>query len=253
MRKCGLLLVILLCACGEKPQADATVSAASGKAQTAQAANPDAMSSPVPAETQALADSLIPRLVRLSGLQSKGALRLRSQTTAQVRTYVESRLTKEMPPEEIAGVHDTYALLGLIPDTLNLRALLLDLYTEQVVGYYDPASKTMYVLTGADKNTLRPVLAHELVHALQDEHASVDSLINPSRGNDRSNAAHTALEGHATLVMFAVLAEDAVGGGQTVDPVALPNPSAQLQAGLEVQNSQFPVFARAPVVIRETL
>jgi hypothetical protein len=96
------------------------------------------------------------------------------------------------------------------------------------------------------------VLAHELVHALQDEHESVDSLIAPSRGNDRSNAAHTALEGHATLVMFAVLAEDATGG-QPLDPAALPNPAEQLRTGLEVQNTQFPVFARAPAVIRETL
>jgi hypothetical protein len=203
------------------------------------------------AETVALADSLVPRLVRLSGLTSTGALRIRSRTPAQVRAYVESRLTKEMPAGELEGLRDTYALLGLVPDTLNLRALLLDLYMEQVVGYYDPPTKTMYVLAGADRGALRPVLAHELVHALQDQHASVDSLIAPGRGNDRQAAAHAALEGHATIVMFAVLAEDAEG--RTLDPARLPNPAEQLRSGLETQNSQFPVFARAPAVVRETL
>jgi hypothetical protein len=44
----------------------------------------------------------------------------------------------------------TYVALGLIPDTLELRPLLLDLYTEQVMGYYDPRSTTLYVLREAD-------------------------------------------------------------------------------------------------------
>jgi hypothetical protein len=248
MRVAAVILLLCVGACSGKTETNAEASAASSSSNV----DADPMSSPATAQAQALADSLLPRLVRLSGLPSKGPLRLRSQTQAQVRTYVQSRLAKEMPPEEVAGVHDTYALLGLIPDTLDLKALLLDLYTEQVIGYYDPASRTMYVLSGADPDVLRPVLAHELVHALQDEHESVDSLIAPSRGNDRSNAAHTALEGHATLVMFAVLAEDAVGG-QHVDPASLPNPAEQLRSGLEAQNTQFPVFARAPAVIRETL
>src|SRR5690606_21489386 len=103
--------------------------------------------------------------------------------------YVEAQLTDEMPPEELEGVHATYALLGLIPDTLDLRALLLDLYTEQIVGYYDPETKTLYAVEGVQREALRPVLAHELVHALQDQHANLDSLISRERGNDRQVAA----------------------------------------------------------------
>ena len=178
-------------------------------------------------------------------------MRIRTQTPAQVRAYVEARLKHELPPGDLESLRDTYALLGLMPDSLDLHALLLALYTEQVVGYYDPASKTMFVLAGARPESLRPVLAHELVHALQDEHVNVDSLIAPARGNDRQAAAHAALEGHATIVMFALLAEDAEG--HALDPALLPNPAAQLRSGLEMQNSQFPVFARAPKVVRETL
>jgi hypothetical protein len=202
-------------------------------------------------QAQALADSLLPRLVRLSGLTSTRPLVIRSQQRDAVRRYVESRLDHELPAAKLASVRDTYALLGLVPDTLDLRALLLDLYTEQVVGYYDPASRTMFVLAGADRNALRPVLAHELVHALQDQHVRVDSLIGPARGNDRQTAAHAALEGHATIVMFALLAEDAEA--RELDPALLPNPAEQLASGLDAENSQYPVFKRAPAIVRETL
>jgi hypothetical protein len=51
--------------------------------------------------------------------------------------------------------------------------------------------------------------------------------------------------------MFAVLAEDAEQ--KTLDPALLPNPADALRGGLDPENNQFPVFARAPAVIRETL
>jgi hypothetical protein len=59
------------------------------------------------------------------------------------------------------------------------------------------------------------------------------------------------MEGHAMLVMFALLAEEATG--RTVDPAAMPSPAADLGSALDAQNSEFPVFRRAPAVIRETL
>jgi hypothetical protein len=94
------------------------------------------------------------------------------------------------------------------------------------------------------------VVAHELVHALQDQHTDLDSLIERKRGNDRQAAAQAAIEGHATLVMFALLAEEAAG--QPVDPAMLPDPGAELRGGFGA-GAQFPVFQRAPAIIRETL
>src|SRR5688500_13437958 len=116
-------------------------------------------------------------------------VRLRRQDRAAARAYVQSRLDEEMPPAEREGLRRAYVAFGVIPDTLDLDALLLDLYTEQVLGYYDPGSKTMFVVEGADAESMRPVLAHELVHALQDQHVNLDSLISGDRGNDRQTAA----------------------------------------------------------------
>jgi hypothetical protein len=211
----------------------------------------DTLATGEPVALRALADSLLPTLEQLSGLAASQDVRIQQRSVAQVRAYVQQQLADEMPPAELAGVQATYALLGLIPDTLDLGALLLDLYSEQIVGYYDPETKTLYAVEGVPAESLRPVVAHELVHALQDQHADLDSLISRERGNDRQLAAQAAIEGHAMLVMFALLAGEAAG--QMVDPATLPNPAEQLRLALESPGADLPVFRRAPRALQEML
>ncbi|HSL69657.1 MAG TPA: hypothetical protein VK864_05415 [Longimicrobiales bacterium] len=203
------------------------------------------------ARLEATVDSLMPRLQVLAGLQKRGEIGMQLQNRDSLRRYIETQMAEELPDTELASIQATYEALGLIPANLDLKALLLELYTEQVAGYYDPATKKLYVVTGADPETLRPTLVHELVHALQDQHTNLDSLIARERGNDRQTAAQAAIEGHATMVMFAFLAEQ-----QTKSPVdlrTLPDISAQVRPAMEAQNDQFPVFQRAPRILRETL
>lgn len=199
----------------------------------------------------ALVDSLLPEVERVSLLPALEPVRVDVRTPEQIRQFVERRLAEELPPEELEGIRRVYVRLGLIDEELDLEELLLDLFSEQIAGYYDPAAKTLYVLQGVPLDQLRPVMVHELVHALQDQHANLDSLIARERGNDRQTAAQAALEGHATLAMFALLAEEAAG--EPVDPVTLPDLASQLRPAFEDPAGQFPVFRSAPSVIRETL
>jgi hypothetical protein len=200
---------------------------------------------------RAAVDSLLPGLERLSGLPARSPINLGTKTKAEVREYVTQQLDKEMPAAELGGIQGTYAALGLIPDTLDLRGLLLELYAEQVAGYYDPEAKTFYLVEGTARETLRPVLAHELVHALQDQHVNLDSLISNRTNSDLQTAAQAAIEGQATLVMFALMAEEM--SGEALDVTMLPDLGVQLRPALEMQNEQFPVFRGAPLILRETL
>jgi hypothetical protein len=201
-------------------------------------------------EIRAMVDSMLPPLARLAALPALEPVVLERQSVDQVRAYVESKLEEEMPPAELEGIRITYTMLGLLPDTLRLRDLLLDLYTEQIAGYYDASTRRLYVVEGVPTAAVRTVVAHELVHALQDQHANLDSLIAKGRGNDRQTAAQAAIEGHATLVMFALLAEEIAG--RPIDPASLPDPVEQLAGGF-AGAAQFPVFERAPAIVRETL
>jgi hypothetical protein len=200
-------------------------------------------------ELEALIDSMLPRIAELAALEVRGPVRVERRSRDAVRAFVEERLAEEFPPDELEGLRLTYVTLGLMPDTLDLRALLLDLYAEQVVGYYDPRTGRLYLVEGVARPALRPVLVHELVHALQDQNANLDSLVASKRGNDRQTAAHAALEGHAMLVMFAYLAEAATG--VPIEPELLPNPAEELEQSMEGEGTG--VFQRAPAIIRRSL
>ncbi len=56
---------------------------------------------------------------------------------------------------------------------LSPGPFLLSLLTEQVGGYYEPKDKTVYLLDWLAPEQQKPVLAHELTHALQDQHVNL--------------------------------------------------------------------------------
>lgn len=196
-------------------------------------------------------DDLLPRVEALSGLEARAPVRMAMRDRAELREYVAARMEEELPPAELEGIEGAYRAFGLLPDTLDLHALMLDLLTEQVLGYYDPATETLYLVSGVPRDALEPVLVHELVHALQDQHVDLDSLVARERGNDRQTAAQAALEGHATLVMVALLAERQAR--RPVSPDMLPDLKRELGPALEAENEQFPVFRSAPRILRETM
>lgn len=196
-------------------------------------------------------DSLLPGIAEASGLEVRQPVSYALQSRSEARSFIERQLDEEMSPGEFRGLERAYRALGLLPDTLDLRALLLELLTEQVVGYYDPRTDRLYVVEGAPAETAGPVVAHELVHALQDQHTDLDALVAHERGNDRQTAAQAAAEGQAMVVMVALQAAEATG--EPMDPGALPDLGSMMEPALAAENAQFPVFERSPRLIRETL
>jgi hypothetical protein len=168
---------------------------------------------------------------------------MRSRT--QVREYLVRRLREDLPPARLAGIESAYRLFGLLPDTLSLESVLVELYTEQVAGYYDPDSTMLFGVEGVDRLQLNVVLAHELVHALQDQYLPLDSILRDLRSNDRLAAAHAVLEGQATLVSINLIAGSGVTGS--------PEFWEQIREQIAAEQSAMPVFARAPLVLRRTL
>ena len=108
--RCGLLLIVLLgAACrGEARQTSAN----------------DAM-------LARMVDSLRTPVERAVGLVFTSPPRSAMRTKEQVRGYLIRKLDEELPPDRLRGLETAYRLFGLLPDSLHLRALLLDLYTER--------------------------------------------------------------------------------------------------------------------------
>jgi len=202
-------------------------------------------------ELARIAESLLPGLAERSGLSLRAPVRLERRSRAQLAAYLQAKLDEELPVEDARAVVDAYALLGLVPRDLDLRSVLLGLYGEQIAGFYEPDSTALFVMDDQRNVDLEPLLMHELVHAIQDQHADLAALVGPDVESDRATAAQAAVEGHATLVMMEYMAEQMMG--VRLDLAAMPDFGPQLRAALDMTRSQFPELERAPRVIQESL
>lgn len=199
----------------------------------------------------AMASALLPDLARRAGMELKEPVRLEKRTREQLVRYLEHKLDEELPESEARAEVSSYHLLGLVPDSLDLRKVLLSLYTEQVAGFYEPDSTALFILDDQPASEVQGLLIHELVHAVQDQTVDLHALTAPSLSEDRRNAAQAAIEGQATLVMLEYLM--AQGRGAAVDLADVPDFGSSLRPALEGVRNQFPALASAPEVIQESL
>lgn len=194
---------------------------------------------------------LLPVLAERARMELNRPIRAERRSREELEGYLRFKLDQELPPEEARVRTLSYSLLGMMEEGLDLRKLLLSVYTEQVAGFYDPDSTALFVLDDMSVEMLETVLVHELVHAVQDQTANLDSLTAKGRGNDRQVAAQSAIEGHATLIMLEYMAEQL--RGEPVDFSDLPDFSETIRPSLEAMREQYPALAGAPAIIRESL
>ena len=120
-------------------------------AQTDQAATLVTSSDPLLARAAA---TLLPDLANRSGLELQGPVRLERRTRGELERYLEFKLDEELPDSEAELLTESYGLFGLVPRDMDLRAVLKGLYLEQVAGFYDPDSTTLFVLDDQPEEAL---------------------------------------------------------------------------------------------------
>lgn len=189
----------------------------------------------------------IPRIEESTGLTFKTPPQVEVRTKDEVRDFLLKKFNESTPAEELAGEEAAYKLLGLLPDSLDLRKFFLAVLTEQVIGYYDPSVKKLYVVQGADEKTVNITITHELVHALQDQYVNLDSLQKFTKDNDRLSAAQAVIEGQAQFEQISIM----VGGSKNI-AMRVGGPD-RIREMIRENQSAMPVFATAPMVIQESL
>lgn len=189
---------------------------------------------------------LIPAIERNTGLRFKEQPRVAVRSPAEVRRFVEQGFRESRAARDLVGYEAAYKLFGLIPPTLDLRKILLDLLEEQVAGFYDPKTKTLYVVTSMPANTLDVTVAHELVHALQDQYVNLDSLRQAEVDNDVATASQAAVEGHATYISL-------LGLAKPDELASVPGGWGAIAAGIRDQSTTAEGLGAAPGAVREAL
>ena len=197
-------------------------------------------------EVTRLVDSMVPPVEKAAGLKFRHPPRAAVRSRDQVRAYVLHKLDEELPPEKARGLEATYRLLGLLPDSLDLRTLLLDLFAEQIVGFYEPDSSMLFVVANSDPALLRLTVSHELVHALQHQYLPIDSIMRQTGDNDRLVAAQSVLEGQAMLVGMQVMVPDQ-------NLFAMPEFWETYREQFRTQQAGMPVYSKAPRILRESI
>ena len=113
-----------------------------------------------------------------------------------------SKLNQQISQQEIRALEQSLKKFGYVNGDFAYRPFIIGLLTEQVAGYYDPAARRFHLADWIDLEAQKPVMAHELTHALQDQHFNLRRFENWPRGDsDAELAAHSLIEGDATLTM----------------------------------------------------
>lgn len=224
----GLALLALGCLCAGSflPHGQAQT-AAPGAAQHAAIVSTTAA---VLKETSELRELSILKAVK-SGAQSR----------ADIERMIVRNLDAETTPEEMHAAEALLRAFGLAPNEFAYRSFLIKLLTEQVAGYYDPKAQQFYLADWIELEGQKPVMAHELTHALQDQHFNLKRFEKwPKGDSDAELAAHALIEGDATLAMTLYMARNPL--------VALA--FIRSLGSQEIASEQ---FKQAPRALRESL
>lgn len=189
----------------------------------------------------------VPMIEKAVGLRFKTRPKIETRSKAQVREFIARQFTDPRVLRDLAGEEAAYKRLGMIPDTLKLQEFITSLLEEQIVGYYDPGTKVLYIVEGSAKDAVGITVPHELVHALQDQYISLDSIQKIQGDNDRRSAAQAVFEGQAVYEQVSVM----LGGANVA--INLPGGWDRVRELIRESQSSMPIFATAPTVIQETL
>ena len=221
-----------------------------GAAATAQQASP-VPSNPPPVkaaneEFLKAADEVLQQMSELLSLPVQAPLKKSLRTREEIRDYVIRRMKEDKSAAKRYADQKALEKFGLIPKGFELEPYLVELLTEQIAGLYDPKGQEFFIADWIDPADQRIVMAHELTHALQDQHFSVDKWLEVAKPNDDAELARDAvLEGSALAAMMDYMLRGLPRGVRD-----LPDLDA---SGLVGELDKSPLLAKAPPFLRDAL
>src|SRR6266496_2068951 len=198
-----------------------------------------------------------------TSLPTKHGVKRRLVGRPEVVAYLKKSMAEDKDVQRLRRTEFVLKKFGLLPKDFDLQTFLVGLLEEQVVGYYDAKTKTVNLLDWVVPELQRPVLAHELTHALQDQSFSLDKWL--KRGNvdldakknliagdftkdEDSEARQAVVEGQAMVVlldyMLAPMHRTVANSPEVVDT---------LSADMATGGADSVQYRNAPIFLKESL
>ncbi len=197
-----------------------------------------------------------------SGLAPVLKVKRRLETRDEVNRYLIKNFDEDESAKRLERSEIVLKKFGLLDRDFHLRPFLLTLLTEQIAGFYDSKTKTVNLLNWVEPEEQKPVLAHELTHALQDQKVGLEKWSSTgfhgvsrtaSEDNQRlavdevETARQAVTEGQAMVVFVDYGLK---GTGKTVEDS--PDLGKQMKEGA-AQAGGSSVMARAPLLLQRSL
>ena len=219
---------------------------------------------------------LVPRLRKLP---FRRPVEARMMNRRQLRQYMEKEFQKEYTPGELLFFDRSLKALGAAPRDLDLVKVMKELLSEEVGGFYNPRTRHLVLVAETDrpkneksrgllarlfsgkeepfdKEDAKTTLAHELTHALQDQHFDLKSWHErtPDDDDDMQLAFSALVEGDATLLMMQEVAR--LGGESPEEVLAMSPLRADIAFGLMIPFlglATGPAYKKSPPLLRHGL
>src|SRR5882762_3356822 len=149
-----------------------------------------------------------------TGLPIKHSVKRRLTSRDEVTDFLQKGMADDKDAERFRRSELVLKKFGLLPPDFDMQKFLVALLREQIAGYYDPKTKFVNLLSWIDPAQQRPVLAHELTHALQDQSFDLKKWMiggdpadkkSPSaadvQNDEISTVRQSVVEGQATAVL----------------------------------------------------
>jgi hypothetical protein len=202
------------------------------------------------AEVIAATNEILEEVSKLRGLAILNPVKSGVKSRSEIEEEVVRNFEQSYQPEELDSINKSLFAYGLAPKDFNYREFMIRLLTEQVAGFYRPKSKELFIADWNVLNQQKPVMAHELAHALQDQHFNLRRFEDwPSGDGDQEAAIHALIEGDAMGVMYNYQLKPMRSDITRLSNLANFADQSMEQAEKDGQK----VFLSAPGVIRESL
>ncbi|KAA6457623.1 hypothetical protein DYQ86_22655 [Acidobacteria bacterium AB60] len=213
-------------------------------------------------ELFALVDQLMKFSSDESGLPIKSSVKRQLTSRAEVEKYLKEKFDEDESNRRLQRGEIVLKKFGLLDRDFDLKPFLLILLTEQIQAYYDSKTKTVNMLDWVNIDEQKPVLAHELTHALQDQHVNLEKWSDQTPADVSTNyhddldhlakdevdtAREAVAEGQATAVMMDHMLKP-MGKSLVKDPEIVDF----IKQGMSGSDDS-PVMARAPLLLSESL
>jgi hypothetical protein len=190
-------------------------------------------------------------LTAITGLPFKRDVPAAFMTRDELKRYLDKQVKENAKPKELHATEVTLKLLGVVPADFDLRRTTVELLTEQAEAFYDYHRRRLFLVEspGGSATELEIALAHELAHALADQNFDLKHFMKTRNTNDDQAMARMAvMEGQASWLMAAYASKKLTGTITNLTRYFDPSAAMNEQAA-----ASYPVFAHAPMYVRESL